>query len=232
MILEQTAPVAVPASMSSTAPAKAPAAGTSTDGSRHWWLSALGQAGRAPGRWPTPPPGSDPRTARCLLSVDDRSPRVAREFGRSTLREWGLDGPAQATTSDDVSVVISELVTNALWHGLQKQTRLGGRPIQLALFGHPRRLIVVVTDPGTRGLPPASEDLVSDEGGRGLMVVEAMSTAWGWAPLGTGGKAVWASFDLSPWPMSQDATDELGRRHAAPEQAPTPGPDRPAVPVH
>jgi hypothetical protein len=34
------------------------------------------------------------------------------------------------------------------------------------------------------------------EGGRGLVVVGAVSDAWGWAPLGTGGKAVWAAFDM------------------------------------
>ena len=58
-------------------------------------------------------------------------------------------------------------------------------------------LVVTVTDPGARApeaLPGDPDRFV--EGGRGLLVVSGVSDAWGWARLSTGGKAVWASFDL------------------------------------
>ncbi|MFD0904737.1 ATP-binding protein [Actinomadura sediminis] len=142
------------------------------------------------GRWPTPHEGA-PRTARRVLPAEITAPRTAREFTEATLRAWGLaDGAA------DIVVTVSELVTNALRHGLEGLPQpLPRRPIQLVLVGHRRRLVVAVTDPSGRAPEPATAD--SDrfvEGGRGLLVVGAVSDAWGWAPLATGGKSVWAAF--------------------------------------
>lgn len=166
------------------------------DGRRHWWPSALDQAARPSGRWPTPPSGT-PHTARCVLRAGSGSPKVARDFTRTTLDDWHMRALA-----DDVLVVVSELVTNAFRHGLKEVTHPARLcPIQLVVFGYSRRLVTVVSDPSNH-LPTVSE-LQPDhfgEGGRGLVVVAAISSAWGWAPLGTGGKAVWAAFDLSPLP--------------------------------
>jgi anti-sigma regulatory factor (Ser/Thr protein kinase) len=144
------------------------------------------------GLWPAPPAGV-PRTARQVLTADNSSPREARAFTHATLREWGMDAAA-----DDVVAAVSELVTNALQHGLRGLPRpLPARPIQLVLLGHPRRLVAAVTDPGARAPEPIPQDPSRfGEGGRGLLVVGAVSGAWGWAPLATGGKAVWAAFNL------------------------------------
>ncbi|XRQ02316.1 hypothetical protein ACN3XK_37560, partial [Actinomadura welshii] len=49
------------------------------------------------------------------------------------------------------------------------------------------------------------------EGGRGLLVVGAVSDAWGWARLATGGKAVWAAFDLRVSSPSPRESGEPGR---------------------
>ncbi|GAA2417631.1 hypothetical protein GCM10010191_30350 [Actinomadura vinacea] len=148
------------------------------------------------GLWPAPADGA-PRTARRVLPAENTAPKEARSFTLATLREWGLDALA-----DDALVAVSELVTNALQHGLRGLPRpLPSGPIQLVLLGHPRRLVVAVTDPGTR--PPeliAAEPGRFGEGGRGLLVVGAVSGAWGWAPLTTGGKAVWTAFDLRDAP--------------------------------
>ncbi|XVQ08514.1 ATP-binding protein [Spirillospora sp. CA-255316] len=144
------------------------------------------------GLWPAPTAGS-PRTARRVLPAENTAPKEARSFTRATLREWGLDAAA-----DDALIAVSELVTNALQHGLRGLPKpLPAGPIQLVLLGHPRRLVVTVTDPGERTPEPIDiEPGRFGEGGRGLLVVGAVSGAWGWAPLTTGGKAVWAAFDL------------------------------------
>ncbi|MFC5747777.1 ATP-binding protein [Actinomadura rugatobispora] len=144
------------------------------------------------GLWPAPAAGS-PRTARRVLPAENTAPKEARSFTSATLREWGLDD-----TADDVLIAVSELVTNALQHGLRGLPKpLPAGPIQLVLLGHPRRLLVTVTDPGVRAPEPLDiEPGRFGEGGRGLLVVGAVSGAWGWAPLTTGGKAVWAAFDL------------------------------------
>jgi anti-sigma regulatory factor (Ser/Thr protein kinase) len=128
-----------------------------------------------------------------VLPAENTAPKEARSFTRATLREWGLDAAA-----DDALIAVSELVTNALQHGLRGLPKpLPAGPIQLVLLGHPHRLVVTVTDPGERTPEPIDiEPGRFGEGGRGLLVVGAVSGAWGWAPLTTGGKAVWAAFDL------------------------------------
>lgn len=162
------------------------------EGSRHWWLSALDQSPRPPGYWPAPA-SSSPRTARLVLRTEAGSPRAARRFTSRTLDEWGLGEPAE-----DVTMVVSELVTNAVRYGLDGLPPAAQLcPVQLALFCHPRRLVVVVTDPSDHIPRIAAPDADRHaENGRGLRVVEALSSAWGWAPLTSGGKAVWAAFDL------------------------------------
>ncbi|WP_067796024.1 ATP-binding protein [Actinomadura formosensis] len=166
------------------------------------------------GLWPAPHTGT-PRTARRVLPAEITAPRSAREFTQATLDEWGFTGDA-----GDVVVAVSELVTNALRHGLEGLPQpLPLCPIQLVLVGHPRRLVVSVTDPSRR----TPEPLPSDpdrfaESGRGLVVVGAVSDAWGWARLATGGKAVWAAFDLRVSPP-------------APPQQARPEPDAPDAPT-
>ncbi|MEV4255824.1 ATP-binding protein [Spirillospora sp. NPDC049652] len=144
------------------------------------------------GLWPTPHEGS-PRTARKVLRADPTAPRTARAFARETLAGWGLPGDGS-----DVLVAVSELVTNALRHGVETSVnQIQSRPIQLVLLGHPRRLVVTVTDPGGNAPELVPADEAFGEDGRGLLVIAGLSDAWGWAPLTTGGKAVWAAFSLA-----------------------------------
>jgi hypothetical protein len=49
----------------------------------------------------------------------------------------------------------------------------------------------MVTDPGAR-IPVRNEAAADAESGRGLQVVESCSVRWGWQPLASGGKVVWA----------------------------------------
>ncbi|MFC4055013.1 ATP-binding protein [Actinomadura syzygii] len=167
------------------------------------------------GRWPAPHAGT-PRTARRVFPAEITAPRAAREFTQLTLDAWGV-----SEETGDVVVTVSELVTNALRHGMEGLPQpLPLCPIQLVLVGHPRRLVVSVTDPGGRAPEPVPSDPDRFfEGGRGLLVVGAISDAWGWARLATGGKAVWAAFDLRVSPPSPPE---------ATRPAPTTAPDSPA----
>lgn len=156
-------------------------------------VTALTEFGRARGNWPAPSSvAGGPRLARCVLRGEPVSSRTAREFTRATLAEWNL-----AVMYEDTEMVVSELVTNALRHGLQGQRNhsMVAPMLQLVLLRHERRLVAVVTDPGDQA-PALSERGDFAETGRGLRIVEALSGSWGWAPLVTGGKAVWAAFDL------------------------------------
>jgi len=93
---------------------------------------------------------------------------------------------------DDVLVVVSELVTNAV--------RYGEGDVQGRLQRTPGVLRVEVFDAGQRLPQPASATLES-VGGRGLHVLGELSTRWGISLEGTGaGKVVWCEFDIPNGP--------------------------------
>ncbi|MEU1854118.1 SpoIIE family protein phosphatase [Streptomyces sp. NPDC019990] len=106
----------------------------------------------------------------------------ARRFTRRTLRSWGVTEDV-----DVVLLVVSELVTNALVH-------TDGRVrMDLTLIGS--RIRVAVADASPRSpVRPASIGWEAT-GGRGVLLVEAVSAAWGTLPV-SGGKQVWAELVL------------------------------------
>jgi anti-sigma regulatory factor (Ser/Thr protein kinase) len=127
--------------------------------------------------------------AVCALRGRPESVKLARDFVRETLGAWDLD-----SLGDDVAWVISELVTNALNHGLQHAARgRWSRPIQVRLTMQLAHVLCMVSDPGG-GTPVRKEPDHLRECGRGLQVVESCSERWGWNPLDHGGKVVWAAF--------------------------------------
>ena len=101
------------------------------------------------------------------------------------LWEWRLTG-----LSDIAELLISELVTNAV-----QISRADGQttPVRLWVLADRTRVLILVWD--SSPLPPVrmstSED---DENGRGLLLVETLSTRWDWyfPPQQNGGKVVWA----------------------------------------
>ncbi|MFJ8079155.1 SpoIIE family protein phosphatase [Streptomyces sp. NPDC096205] len=108
--------------------------------------------------------------------------RHARRFTRRTLRAWGV-----ADQADAVLLIVSELVTNALVH-TEGQVRL-----DLTLINSRLRIAVADASPRT----PVKPTSIGWEatGGRGLLLVEAMSAVWGTLPV-SGGKQVWCEVAL------------------------------------
>ncbi|MFG2278670.1 SpoIIE family protein phosphatase [Streptomyces asoensis] len=102
----------------------------------------------------------------------------ARRFTARTLRRWKVPEAADA-----VLLVVSELVTNALVHTQG--------PVRLDLILRGDRVRVCVSDSSPRA--PAKPVIVDWEstGGRGLLLVEAMSDSFGSVPV-AGGKQVWS----------------------------------------
>ncbi|GAA3651620.1 hypothetical protein GCM10022224_013130 [Nonomuraea antimicrobica] len=98
----------------------------------------------------------------------------ARRLAREALRACGFQG-----RHDDVLLVVSELVTNALVHG--------DGPPTLRVRGSASHVRVEVGDAGDR-LPEAREP--GPASGWGLHVVGLLCTGWGISP-GDGGKVVW-----------------------------------------
>ncbi|MFE9642949.1 SpoIIE family protein phosphatase [Streptomyces sp. NPDC006365] len=108
----------------------------------------------------------------------------ARRFTARTLRRWKVQEVADA-----VLLVVSELVTNALVH-TQGEVR-----VDLMLRGD--RVRVSVNDASPRA--PAKPVIVDWEatGGRGLVLVEAVSESFGTVPV-AGGKQVWSEIAVPP----------------------------------
>lgn len=126
--------------------------------------------------------------------------REARQFTRRILCQWDAD-----ERGDDICLVVSELVTNALRHALPAPAAHACEqdpPVRLHLMHWSTRLVCAVRDP-SHDSPVAgdSEDFAA-ESGRGLFLVDSFADGWGWHPLaGTlSGKVVWALFQLPSAP--------------------------------
>jgi len=95
---------------------------------------------------------------------------------------------------DDVEVVTSELVTNAVQACLRSGL-LSVRPVTLTIRSNFGSVVVEVTDPVAEPPQPRGQVLGDDdaEAGRGLNLVAFFSTSWGYYTI-TAGKSVWAFF--------------------------------------
>jgi anti-sigma regulatory factor (Ser/Thr protein kinase) len=112
---------------------------------------------------------------------------------RAELRRWLHERGCIA--ADDAALVLSELVTNAMVHAQ------AGCTIEMELDDDCLRL--AVRDPSPA--PPVTGVVgPRDIGGRGLHVVRAIATAWGWEPT-IDGKTVWARLDA---PVARNGAHE------------------------
>jgi len=139
-------------------------------------------------------PSSAPRnrpdigaTAQIALGVES-SPREVgrvRKTMAKALGAWGVTGLA-----DDVLLVVSELVTNAVQHALGSEIAF----VATCGDGH---VLIEASDASTAA--PAKPRAITDnaEDGRGLALVEALASDWGWTPHEDGTKSTWAVIAIS-----------------------------------
>lgn len=169
---------------------------------------AFGARGGQPGIWPgdrrdvvsggirtgpyvySQPPGQSmtdewPLSDYLELGALPGAVACARLHARLVLWEWGL-----SAFSENAELLVSELMTNATNASLSTERIL---PVVLWLSSDRSRLLIEVQD--TSRYPPAPTGGVeeTEETGRGLLIVEAISTKWGWdSPEDSSGKIVWA----------------------------------------
>ncbi len=131
------------------------------------------------------------------MSVDPSAPvggpremladTVPTSVGR--IRRFAVEACAASGTGADCDVVallVSEVATNALVHGTGE--------VRIRVVPGDRVLRVEVSDAST-DLPALRRASLLDEGGRGVALVEALSSAWG-AEHTASGKTVW--FEVRP----------------------------------
>ncbi|MFI1176708.1 ATP-binding SpoIIE family protein phosphatase [Streptomyces melanogenes] len=114
------------------------------------------------------------------LPQEGRAASVARGLVTDQLAAWDL-----TELADVCELVVSELVGNAL--------RYGNGPGRLRLL-RGERLVVEVSDTGP-DLPQIQHADLSDEGGRGLQLINMLCRRWGSCRTVTG-KVVWAEQNL------------------------------------
>ncbi|MGX1267890.1 SpoIIE family protein phosphatase [Streptomyces phaeoluteigriseus] len=117
-------------------------------------------------------------TATWRLPARDDAPARARAHASALLRQWQTTGRAL----DDVPLLVSELVTNAV--------RFATGPITVRLIRTGRGLLCEVGDTGN-GRPRLSRGGLLDDGGRGLHILHRLTNRWGVRWTDTG-KVVWA----------------------------------------
>ncbi|MCX5392925.1 ATP-binding SpoIIE family protein phosphatase [Streptomyces sp. NBC_00094] len=114
-----------------------------------------------------------------FLEPEDAAPGRARRLARRALARWDLE-----ELTDSVELLISEVVTNAV--------RYAERPVTLRLLKTDVLRCEVGDD--SPQLPRQRRARDTDEGGRGLFLVNRLARRWGATRL-SGGKVVW--FELS-----------------------------------
>lgn len=113
----------------------------------------------------------------------------ATPLARHALARWLTDWQVGEDVAETALLCLSELVTNAVIHS-------GTSPRVTARLDD-ERLLVAVQDRGHRGAARRSEDHEpTDISGRGLMLVEALATAWS-AEHSADGTTVWFELDLA-----------------------------------
>jgi hypothetical protein len=123
-----------------------------------------------------------PTSIRRVFAPVAESVRAARDLVAHACLDWGCGAQADAAM-----LVTSELVTNALVHAGT------GPRVFVARSGSRLRLAVRdgnATGPQPRRVGPSSPN------GRGMVLVAAMSRAWGVLPTAEEGKVVWAVLDV------------------------------------
>lgn len=161
-----------------------------------WWEPPLGRLGI----------GEDvrtPKSAARAFGAVPASVRRAREFAAEVLEGWGLPD-----VSEDIRLIVSELVGNACRHALPD----GGDPararvlVQLRNLGERGGVVCMVAD-SSKNAPVRVDAHHFAESGRGLGLVSAFSREWGWSPVEGQGKIVWAVCGGEGWSARSEVPD-------------------------
>ncbi|MEU3187921.1 ATP-binding protein [Streptomyces sp. NPDC006923] len=119
-----------------------------------------------------------------LIAADPAQVAQVRHTLRDALRDWDM-----GELAEDMEVIVSELVSNAIRHG-------SGIGVGVGLAAQDGLALLEVAD-GTDGQPADRRPEDEDEDGRGLLIVRALAKDCGWRTNDRGGTTVWATMPLT-----------------------------------
>jgi anti-sigma regulatory factor (Ser/Thr protein kinase) len=132
-------------------------------------------------------PGAATRRSSLELAVSPLSARTARHWAAALLAQ--ADPRRDADLIDTVMLLVSELVTNAI-HAVSEVPGTCRPRVRLAIVWSADVVRIEVHDSARSPVPSTCRRDDDDESGRGLAVISALASDWGWAPEPPG-KVVW-----------------------------------------
>ena len=126
-----------------------------------------------------------------LVTHEPASAAIVRQAMTRDLTRW-LPEPAV----DEVVLVASELVGNAIRHATPRDDHR----LQVEWDVDDANATVRVSDSGS-GIPQVRSAALDESSGRGLAIVDAVSSDWGFFSSGHG-KSVWARIPIGSWSQS------------------------------
>ncbi|MFD5114939.1 MULTISPECIES: ATP-binding protein [unclassified Streptomyces] len=114
---------------------------------------------------------------------------LARLELRKALADWGL-----SALEDSALLILSELLTNAARHARVSP----GREIETRYVPRPDGGLRIEVHDASSEQPQQRTPELDDSGGRGLILVDALSDVWGVSERRGPGKMVWAHVSLPP----------------------------------
>ena len=118
-----------------------------------------------------------PREARMRLPAEARSASDARKFVSSVLHSWRMGELVEG----DLELLTSEVASNAVRHAASEFS---------VIVRYDGAVVRIEVGDGSRALPVARNPKPDDTGGRGMFIVEKLSSSWGVSPT-VDGKRVW-----------------------------------------
>jgi Histidine kinase-like ATPase domain len=175
------------------------------NGTSYEWLIAAAETAGVTSDGDPPYWACSPLISAQTPCMGVRGIRAGREFTLATIRRWGV-----TERCDDIAIVVSELLTNALRHAVPGSIRTQPAwPARLGLLRSECSVLCAVADPSSSVPTPKNPSGLA-ESSRGLLIVGALSDKWGYTAFpspGDIGKIVWAMLTMPSKPQHGHDTE-------------------------
>jgi anti-sigma regulatory factor (Ser/Thr protein kinase) len=134
----------------------------------------------------------DAQGAASIDVVFDAHPRSISMARHSVARLFDPTLRIPSELAEDVLLLVSELVTNAVIHARTA--------VHVSARVSPRRILVAVGDDDPENTPRTSEPGATATSGRGMRLVDLLASSWG-VEMGVTSKVVWFEVVYEPGPI-------------------------------